>query len=306
MTIKLDNDYINRRIDKFLRDKFGILQSKICVLSKQKKLIVNGKNVKYDYRLKKGDKIDVLENIKDIARDTRVIKQAREREKQKTDLPIEMVYKIKNAIIFENEDLLVLNKPYGLSVQGGTGVKYCLMDFFHLLSDKKLRIVHRIDKDTSGILLLAKSVEMAGKLTEMFKKREIHKRYLAVLSGIPLKKSGTIKTYIFQSLEDNIGYNARTTEERMNGKQAITKYNVIRTNKEKNLSLVEFFPLTGRKHQIRLHAQHIKCPIVGDEKYGFDKASKNKKLQLFAIELDATPIVKISLKEKDFPTMIEV
>lgn len=306
MTIKLDNDYINRRIDKFLRDKFGILQSKICVLSKQKKILVNGESVKYDYRLKKGDNIDILENIKDIARDNRVIKQAREREKNKKDLPIEMVYKLKNAIVFENDDLLVLNKPYGLSVQGGTGVKYCLMDFFSILSDKKLRIVHRIDKDTSGILLLAKNVETAVKLTEMFKKREIHKRYLAVLSGIPMKKSGTIKTYIFQSLEDNIGYNARTTEERMNGKQAITKYNVIRTNKQKNLSLVEFFPLTGRKHQIRLHAQHIKCPIVGDEKYAFDKASKNKKLQLFAVELDATPIIKISLKESDFPTMIEV
>ena len=306
MAIKLDNDYINRRIDKFLRDKFGILQSKICVLSKQKKILVNGESVKYDYRLKKGDSIDILENIKDIARDNRVIKQAREREKNKKDLPIEMVYKLKNAIVFENDDLLVLNKPYGLSVQGGTGVKYCLMDFFSILSDKKLRIVHRIDKDTSGILLLAKNVETAVKLTEMFKKREIHKRYLAVLSGIPMKKSGTIKTYIFQSLEDNIGYNARTTEERMNGKQAITKYNVIRTNKAKNLSLVEFFPLTGRKHQIRLHAQHIKCPIVGDEKYAFDKASKNKKLQLFAVELDATPIIKISLKESDFPTMIEV
>ena len=306
MAIKLDNDYINRRIDKFLRDKFGILQSKICVLSKQKKILVNGESVKYDYRLKKGDSIDILENIKDIARDNRVIKQAREREKNKKDLPIEMVYKLKNAIVFENEDLLVLNKPYGLSVQGGTGVKYCLIDFFSILSDKKLRIVHRIDKDTSGILLLAKNVETAVKLTEMFKKREIHKRYLAVLSGIPMKKSGTIKTYIFQSLEDNIGYNARTTEERMNGKQAITKYNVIRTNKAKNLSLVEFFPLTGRKHQIRLHAQHIKCPIVGDEKYAFDKASKNKKLQLFAVELDATPIIKISLKESDFPTMIEV
>ena len=306
MAIKLDNDYINRRIDKFLRDKFGILQSKICVLSKQKKILVNGESVKYDYRLKKGDSIDILENIKDIARDNRVIKQAREREKNKKDLTIEMVYKLKNAIVFENEDLLVLNKPYGLSVQGGTGVKYCLIDFFSILSDKKLRIVHRIDKDTSGILLLAKNVETAVKLTEMFKKREIHKRYLAVLSGIPMKKSGTIKTYIFQSLEDNIGYNARTTEERMNGKQAITKYNVIRTNKAKNLSLVEFFPLTGRKHQIRLHAQHIKCPIVGDEKYAFDKASKNKKLQLFAVELDATPIIKISLKESDFPTMIEV
>lgn len=215
-----------------------------------------------------------------------------------------MIFKLKKNIIFEDENVLVINKPYGLSVQGGTGVKHSLEDYFSVLSDEKLRIVHRIDKDTSGILLLAKNVETAVKLTEMFKKREVHKRYLAVLNGIPLKKSGTIKTYIFLSKETNIAYNARTTEERMNGKQAISKYKVIRVNEKLKLSLVEFFPLTGRKHQIRLHSQYIKCPIVGDEKYGFEK--KKAKLQLFAVALDASPIVKVKLNEKDFPTMIDV
>ena len=94
-------------------------------------------------------------------------------------------------------------------------------------------------------------------------------------------------------------------EERLAGKQAITKYSVIRTNKKENLALVEFQPITGRKHQIRLHAQKIKCPIVGDEKYGFGN-QKNKKLQLFAIEIDASPIIKLKLEEKDFPIMIKV
>ena len=90
----------------------------------------------------------------------------------------------------------------------------------------------------------------------------------------------------------------------MNGKEAVSKYNVLKINKAKNISLVEFHPITGRKHQIRLHAQHIKCPIMFDEKYGFDK--KKGKLQLFAIAIDATPIIKLELTAKDFPTMIEV
>lgn len=297
MSIRVPNEYANRRMDKFLRDTFCLLQSKICILSKQKKILVNNQNVKFDYRLKRGDRIDILDNVK-------LQKKSKKTESCRKELPVEMVYRLKQSIVYEDENVLAINKPYGLSVQGGTGVKYCLEDFFFTLSDKKLRIVHRIDKDTSGLLLLAKNVETSMKLTEMFKKREVHKRYLAILSGIPLKKSGTIKTYIFLSKEDNLAYNARTTEERMNGKEAISKYNVLKVNKVKNISLVEFFPLTGRKHQIRLHAQHIKCPIMFDEKYGFDK--KKGKLQLFAVAIDANPVVKLELAEKDFPAMIKI
>ena len=344
--MQIDEDYINRRIDKYLRDKYDFLQSKICVLSKQKKILVNNVSQNFNYRLKKGDIIKVLDNDFYIFHNSKnnIIKNCRKydndktnkrqncrknqnvfdknksknksnvhpsesqdakfsRKNNKNDLPIEMVYKIKQSIIFENDDVLVINKPYGISVQGGTGVKYCLEDFFHLISDKKLRIVHRIDKDTRGLLILAKNVPTAVKLTDMFRKREVFKTYLAVLSGIPLKNSGTIKTYIFLSKKDNIAGNAHSTEERMNGKEAITKYKVLKTNKENNTSLVEFHPLTGRKHQIRLHAQNIKCPIIGDEKYGFGK-QKNKKLQLFAVAIDASPVVKVELSSEEIQKMI--
>ena len=349
----VDEDYLNRRVDKYLRDKFGYLQSKICVLAKQRKILVNKKSQNFDYRLQKGDKIDVLdENFKErlnryfhdqksnvrnngLQYDDKEVygrknksfcacnKKSKRKDieccglccdKNKTDifkdargnkknLPVEMVYKIKQSVVFENDDVLVINKPYGVSVQGGTGVRYNLEDYFSFLSDKKLRIVHRIDKDTRGLLILAKNLQTAVKLTDMFRKREVHKRYLAVLSGIPIKNSGTIKTHIVLSNKDNIAGNAHSSEERMNGKEAITKYKVIKTNKDNNTALVEFCPLTGRKHQIRLHSQHIKCPIVGDEKYGFGK-QKNKKLQLFAVAIDASPIVKIELEEKDLKKMI--
>lgn len=349
----VDEDYLNRRVDKYLRDRFGYLQSKICVLAKQKKILVNKKLQNFDYRFQKGDKIDVLdENFKECSNgyfhgkkknvrndglryDNKEIygrknknfyacdkKSERKDAKfdclrsgknkedffknirgNKKNLPVEMVYKIKQSVVFENDDVLVINKPYGVSVQGGTGVKYNLEDYFSFLSDKKLRIVHRIDKDTRGLLILAKNLQTAVKLTDMFRKREVGKRYLAVLSKIPIKNSGTIKTYIVLSNNGNIAGNAHSSEERMNGKQAITKYKVIKTNKDNNTALVEFYPLTGRKHQIRLHSQYIKCPIVGDEKYGFEK-QKNKKLQLFAVAIDASPIVKIELEEKDLKKMI--
>lgn len=339
----IDEDYINRRIDKYLRDNFGYLQSKICILAKQKKILINNEPQKFDYRLQKGDKIDVLDDVfmEEIQKNTNhfhakknninkkslkyenigkirnnkgknckscedyVVKNKNNADKNNTkDLPIEMVYKLKQSIVFEDDNVLVINKPYGVSVQGGTGVRYNLEDYFSILCEKKLRIVHRIDKDTRGLLILAKNVPTAVKLTEMFKQRLVHKKYLAVLSGIPLKNSGTIKTHIVLSNKDNMASNAHCMEDRLNGKQAITKYRVLKTNKNNNTALVEFFPLTGRKHQIRLHAQNIKCPIVGDEKYGFGK-QKNKKLQLFAVAIDASPVVKVELDEKEINKMID-
>ena len=338
----IDEDYINRRIDKYLRDNFGYLQSKICILAKQKKILINDKPQKFDYRLQKGDKIDVLDDyFTETQKNTKhfhakknninkkslkyensrkvknnkgknckscedyVVKDKNNAYKNNTkDLPIEMIYKLKQSIVFEDDNVLVINKPYGVSVQGGTGVRYNLEDYFSILCEKKLRIVHRIDKDTRGLLILAKNVPTAVKLTEMFKQRLVHKKYLAVLSGIPLKNSGTIKTHIVLSNKDNMAGNAHCMEDRLNGKPAITKYRVLKTNKNNNTALVEFFPLTGRKHQIRLHAQNIKCPIVGDEKYGFGK-QKNKKLQLFAVAIDASPVVKVELDEKEINKMID-
>lgn len=339
----IDEDYINRRIDKYLRDNFGYLQSKICILAKQKKILINNEPQKFDYRLQKGDKIDVLDDVfmEEIQKNTNhfhakknninkkslkyenigkirnnkgknckscedyIVKDKNNAYKNNTkDLPIEMIYKLKQSIVFEDDNVLVINKPYSVSVQGGTGVRYNLEDYFSILCEKKLRIVHRIDKDTRGLLILAKNVPTAVKLTEMFKQRLVHKKYLAVLSGIPLKNSGTIKTHIVLSNKDNMASNAHCMEDRLNGKQAITKYRVLKTNKNNNTALVEFFPLTGRKHQIRLHAQNIKCPIVGDEKYGFGK-QKNKKLQLFAVAIDASPVVKVELDEKEINKMID-
>ena len=315
----IHEDYINRRIDKFLRDNFGYLQSKICILAKQKKILINNEPQKFDYRLQKGDKIDVLDDDftkqqhgknyfhdkkNSINKKSLKYENIGKNKNNKKTLPIEMIYKLKQSVVFEDDNVLVINKPYGVSVQGGTGVRYNLEDYFSILCEKKLRIVHRIDKDTRGLLILAKNVPTAVKLTEMFKQRLVHKKYLAVLSGIPLKNSGTIKTHIVLSNKDNMASNAHCMEDRLNGKPAITKYRVLKTNKNNNTALVEFFPLTGRKHQIRLHAQNIKCPIIGDEKYGFGK-QKNKKLQLFAVAIDASPVVKVELDEKEINKMID-
>ena len=298
----VDGDYIGRRVDKYLRDNFGYLQSAICVLSKQKKILINNRACLFNYRLQKGDVVEILDE-RWATMNKNINDSKKHLPQRRTGLPIEMIYKLRQAIVLDNADVLVINKPYGLSVQGGTGVKYSLEDFFSYLYEGKLRIVHRIDKDTRGLLILAKNLSTAIQLTEMFKTRQVKKKYLAVLAGIPNKNQGTIKTSIVLSNNDNIARNAVSMEDRLNGKPAVTKYKVLKINKENNTSLVEFYPLTGRKHQIRLHAQYIKCPIVGDEKYGFGK-QKNKKLQLFATVIDASPIVKIELSQKDLHNMI--
>ena len=149
----VENDYINRRLDKYLRDKCGYLQSQICILSKQSRLLVNNTPKNFNYRLQKNDTINIIDNkFKQVS-----VNNSKVKDKKTKTLPTEMVYKLQQSIIYEDKNILVINKPYGVSVQGGTGVKYNLEDYFSILSDNKLRIVHRIDKDTSGILILAKS-----------------------------------------------------------------------------------------------------------------------------------------------------
>ena len=284
------------RVDKFLMEHLrDTSRARIQRAAEAGCIHVNDRPVKSNYRVKP---FDVVTLMLDHPRfETEVTAE---------DIPLDIVY--------EDDDLLVVNKPAGLVVHPGVGnYTGTLVNAlaWHLRNDPKYNpndpnvgLVHRIDKDTRGLLILAKNVPTAVKLTEMFKQRLVHKKYLAVLSGIPLKNSGTIKTHIVLSNKDNMASNAHCMEDRLNGKPAITKYRVLKTNKNNNTALVEFFPLTGRKHQIRLHAQNIKCPIVGDEKYGFGK-QKNKKLQLFAVAIDASPVVKVELDEKEINKMID-
>lgn len=187
-------------------------------------------------------------------------------------------------IIFEDENILVLNKPSGwiTNAASTTGVQPVVEDWlaknfeFEIFKDPLLRhgIVHRLDKETSGILLIAKNKNAFEELQRQFKERIVEKSYLALTHGEFDSKEGIIEASVGRLpwRRDRFGVLP-------GGRDALTKYKVVSTHKSpvtgESLTLVEFFPKTGRTHQIRIHSKHIGHPIVGDDFYAGRKTSRN-------------------------------
>ncbi|KAJ1741867.1 hypothetical protein LPJ68_002418 [Coemansia sp. RSA 1086] len=187
--------------------------------------------------------------------------------------------------IFANESLMVVQKPAGLACQGGTGVKYSvdtLLGSVNEFADYKL--VHRLDRGTSGALVVAKSRLAAVALTRAFHNHDVTKKYIALLEGIPQYMQGTIHNPLLYTGSKTIAVDASASEQaRGAAKGATTKYKVLKTGMFKTpCSLVSVEILTGRKHQIRAHcAQILGCPVYGDTKYG----SANSTLYLHCSEI---------------------
>lgn len=180
---------------------------------------------------------------------------------------------IRSLVIYMDSNLIAINKPAGLAVQGGSGVKKHLAGMLKGLKfelDEAPKLVHRIDKETSGILLLARNREFAEKLTRAFKEHKLPKTYLAITQNVPAKREGNI---------------ALPIEE----KKAQTLFKVLDTLGEK-FALVQANPLSGRKHQIRIHLHSLGCPILGDDKYFLEPKAKiaeiKNKLYLHAYKMD--------------------
>lgn len=173
---------------------------------------------------------------------------------------------LKARILYQDEDILALDKPSGLPVQGGSGIALALDDMLdHLCFEakEKPRLVHRLDRDTSGVLLLARNEKAARRLTEMFRTKETRKTYWALLVGVPHPLKGRIDL--------NLAKGGGPGKERVNpdeeGKRAITYYSVIE-HAGKKASFVALMPITGRTHQLRAHCVAMNHPIIGDGKYG--------------------------------------
>lgn len=172
---------------------------------------------------------------------------------------------IEECVIFKDEDIIVLNKPAGIAVQGGTGIKDSvdsLAEFLKYGYEEKPKLVHRLDKETSGVLVLARKTSVAAKLAEIFRHRVGNKVYVALLNGVPKPLKGKINTSLEKVLVGNYEKVSKTDK----GKHAITEYEVISYGK--GFSLVQLNLITGRTHQLRVHMQSIDCPIIGDDKYG--------------------------------------
>lgn len=195
---------------------------------------------------------------------------------------------IRSLVIYKDDHIIAINKPSGLAVQGGTNTRRHvdgMLEGLRFELTEAPKLVHRIDKDTSGVLVLARSRQSAEVLTKAFRERDLHKTYLALVRGVPKPAAGEIKAPL-----EKCGEKMEVLSE---GKKAVTAYAVLDEVGDK-FALVEASPLTGRTHQIRAHLEYIGCPIAGDDKYfGAQRqrfANLADKLFLHAYKIDLSGI----------------
>ena len=269
----VEKDFHNSRLDKWFKAKvLDIPQSLIEKIIRKKKIKVNKRKTKTSYRVQTEDIIEVfnLSKLKSNKKDKKLIKYKPSfKEKAKYD----------EFVIEDNNNFIVINKPSGIPVQGGTKSFKNIIDTLKhtkYFENSKPYIVHRLDKETSGVLIVAKNREYAQLFTSLFRIRKIHKTYLAIVYGkVQINKN---------ILEDNLIYyekNKRTKQ------KAISYIKVLK--RLKNYSLVELNPITGRKHQLRRQLYNFGNPIVGDAKYFLESRSKakteNRNLMLHAYKI---------------------
>ena len=246
---------IQERLDSFLSKELDISRSKIQKLIKEKKVTVNNKYESSSYQVKKGDEIEVLD---DLDYEINV---------EPEDIPLDIIY--------EDDDLLVINKESGMVVHPapghytGTLVNALLYKYKDLAGDKfRPGIVHRLDKDTSGLMLVAKNEYTLEKLSEMIGNKEVERRYIALVNGIIKHDTGTIDAPIGRDLNNR--QKMAVTDK--NSKEAITHFKVL--EHLNNHTLIECILETGRTHQIRVHMAYIGFPITNDPLYGKGKSDE--------------------------------
>ena len=264
------DDYHNSRLDRwFKQNVINLPHSLIEKLIRQNKVKVNKKKTKTSYRVQSGDLVEIYDFLKFKPID---------KEKKIKYIPKKSeVGKYDDYVIEDNENFIVINKPSGIAVQAGTKSFKNIIDVIKntkYFQNSKPYIVHRIDKETSGLLIIAKNRQYAQLFTSLFRIRKIHKTYLALVYG---KVNNSVKT-----MRDKLTY---YENKKKITQKAISNLKIIKSNE--GYSFVEINPITGRKHQLRKQLLKIGNPIIGDTKYFLNniKTVKGKSLMLHAYRI---------------------
>jgi len=205
---------------------------------------------------------------------------------------------LQEAVLYKDADIIVINKPPGLAVQGGSGITKSvdsLLDALRFEAKERPKLVHRLDRDTSGVLVLARSAKVATRLMHAFSKKEAEKIYWALVKGVPEIQQGKIDLPLAKQEDGDI---EKVGIDEEDGKRAVTFYRVIE-RLGKTLAWMELMPVTGRTHQLRVHMATIGHPILGDGKYGareafIDGMELSRKLHLHAHRIIIPSIVDVT------------
>ncbi|WP_265025497.1 RluA family pseudouridine synthase [Wolbachia endosymbiont (group A) of Bibio marci] len=255
-TISVEDD--NVRLDRYIRRIFPDLKQSVIEKSLRKGLIKVD-----DCKAKSSDRVNSGQTI--TLKHLNYIENANSDRKYNEKL----VNLLRENILYEDEYILAINKPAVVIVQGGVKVKISISDLLDQIREgETFKIVHRLDRDTSGVIIFARNANVARYLMEEFKGRRVKKTYLALTSGIPSKDSGIID---YPLAKKYISGQEKVVVDENSPQNAITHFSIIAKSKH-NVAYLKLQPITGRTHQLRAHLAHINCPILGDGKYGGKKA----------------------------------
>ena len=263
VTVSEERD--GQRIDNFLATQLkGVPKSLVYRILRTGQVRINGKRAKADTRVSGGDEVRIPP--------VRVSAPGETTAPGKTQ-----VQRAERAIIHEDRDFLVLDKPAGMASHGGSGVDFGAIELLRAARPSEtLELAHRLDRDTSGVLVLARRRAALTALQELIRDGEITKQYLALLAGHPKRAKFDVNVPLRKSILQGGERMVRVSDD---GKPALTAFKVISTYADASLAEVTLY--TGRTHQIRVHAQHVEHPLAGDENYG-DK-DLNRRLRDFGL-----------------------
>ncbi|MFC5077179.1 Ribosomal large subunit pseudouridine synthase C [Vibrio thalassae] len=250
--VDIDDDMAGQRIDNFLRNQLkNIPKSVVYRIVRKGEVRVNKKRVKAEYKLQAGDSVRIPPvTLEEKQEDTPI------------STKLNQVAELESQIIYEDDHLLILNKPSGIAVHGGSGLKFGAIEALRALRPQArfLELVHRIDRDTSGILLVAKKRSALRHLQAQFREKTVQKYYYALVMGKWKPSCRVVKAPLLKNEVNSI------VRVNPNGKPSETRFKVIESFEQ--ATLLQASPITGRTHQIRVHTQYTGHPIAWDDRYG--------------------------------------